>query len=47
MNAIQCLVFRALVVLCCIVIYSLARMDAGCESMGGTPSDHSCMHKSK
>jgi hypothetical protein len=48
MNAIQGLAFRALIVLCCIVIFSLARMDSGCESKGGTPtSDHSCIHKAK
>jgi hypothetical protein len=44
MNAIQCLVVRAFIVLCCVLIYSLGRMDTACESKGGTPtSDHSCI----
>lgn len=48
MNAIQCLVVRVLIVLCCVVIYTLGRMDTDCQSKVGTPtSDHSCIHKAK
>jgi hypothetical protein len=48
MNAIQRLVARVLIVLCCILIYSLGRMDTACESKGGTPThDHSRIHKAK
>jgi hypothetical protein len=48
MNAIGRLLLRALIVLCCMLIYSLGLMDTDCKSRGGTPTrDHSCFHKAQ